>query len=212
MHFNDRAPRPASYDERRKHILDAARSLFLAKSFNEISVRELERQSGYTRGAIYYYFADKEEIYLTIVLDDLTEVYGALTDAVARFDTPSRQLVAMIESYAGLYFERKAVFDTLVKFFFGDRPDDIRRQAQMVKADELLEQSIALVEAVIVAGNSAGSFDCREPRFAALSLWGMMVTVLQMTSDNPRLATVGLPREVLVQQIVEYHLHVVGAT
>lgn len=51
----------------RKHILDTAFSLFLSKSYKAVTMSELERATGLTKGAFYHYFKSKEEIFVEIV-------------------------------------------------------------------------------------------------------------------------------------------------
>ena len=50
-------------DSRRALMLDAARSVFERLGIEGASIREIARQAGYTPGAIYSYFENKEAIY-----------------------------------------------------------------------------------------------------------------------------------------------------
>jgi len=51
----------------RKHILDTAFSLFLTKSYKAVTMSELEKSTGLTKGAFYHYFKNKEDIFVEIV-------------------------------------------------------------------------------------------------------------------------------------------------
>ncbi len=51
----------------RKHILDTAFALFLTKSYKAVTMSELEKSTGLTKGAFYHYFKNKEEIFVEIV-------------------------------------------------------------------------------------------------------------------------------------------------
>ncbi|HMM74010.1 MAG TPA: helix-turn-helix domain-containing protein, partial [Rhodocyclaceae bacterium] len=48
---------------RRELVLDAARSAFFELGMEKASIREIAHRAGYTPGAIYSYFASKEEVY-----------------------------------------------------------------------------------------------------------------------------------------------------
>ena len=50
-------------DGRRKLILEAARTLFLEKGFNNVTVDEIAKFAELGKGSIYLYFNGKEEIY-----------------------------------------------------------------------------------------------------------------------------------------------------
>lgn len=51
----------------REHILRTAFKLFLKKSFKAVTMSELEKETGLTKGAFYHYFKNKEEIYIEVI-------------------------------------------------------------------------------------------------------------------------------------------------
>jgi TetR/AcrR family transcriptional regulator, acrAB operon repressor len=50
-------------DLTRKRILDAAREVFLSKGVGNTSMDEIARKAGVTRGAIYWHFSHKKELF-----------------------------------------------------------------------------------------------------------------------------------------------------
>jgi AcrR family transcriptional regulator len=58
-------------DARREHILSAARAVFIEVGLEAVSMREIAKRAGYTAGAIYSYFASKEEIYGALLAESL---------------------------------------------------------------------------------------------------------------------------------------------
>lgn len=54
----------------KKKILEKAFSLFLTKSYDSVSMREIQEDTGLSRGAIYHHFKSKEDIY-----DQVVEIY-----------------------------------------------------------------------------------------------------------------------------------------
>src|SRR5215471_13865816 len=50
-------------EEMRSLILDAARKIFLAKGYEEASIRNIAEEIDYSPGTIYLYFKDKDEIF-----------------------------------------------------------------------------------------------------------------------------------------------------
>src|SRR5690606_4589116 len=71
-------------DARRALVLDAARSAFMELGMEKASIREIARRAGYTPGAIYSYFANKEEVYGALLAESLERlnrhVQAALDD------------------------------------------------------------------------------------------------------------------------------------
>ena len=51
----------------REHILQTALSLFITKSYKAVTMSDLEKATGLTKGAFYHYFKNKEEIFIEII-------------------------------------------------------------------------------------------------------------------------------------------------
>lgn len=67
----------------KKKILEKSFALFLTKSYDSVSMREIQDAAGVSRGAIYHHFKSKEEIYEQIVNDYLLPIfssYSLITD------------------------------------------------------------------------------------------------------------------------------------
>jgi AcrR family transcriptional regulator len=58
-------------DTVRRQILNAARTLFLAEGYANVSMRKIAEQIEYSPGAIYSYFASKEEIFFALAEEGL---------------------------------------------------------------------------------------------------------------------------------------------
>src|SRR4051794_21115848 len=65
------ARQKAMTDQRRALILDAARAAFFELGLDRTSIREIAQRAGYTPGAIYSYFANKEEVYGALLGESL---------------------------------------------------------------------------------------------------------------------------------------------
>ncbi len=53
----------AKSEDTREHILNVAFELFLNKGYKEVTMSELEKATGLTKGAFYHHFKDKLEIF-----------------------------------------------------------------------------------------------------------------------------------------------------
>src|SRR3954469_11014580 len=54
-------------DETREHVLAAAGRVFAARGFHGTSLDAIAEEAGFSRGAVYYNFADKEELFLELL-------------------------------------------------------------------------------------------------------------------------------------------------
>src|SRR5436190_9617411 len=75
----------------REALLDAAAAVFARRGFHGASLDEIAETAGYTRGAIYKHFADKEEL-LHEVCVQLNERTFAEFDEAPGMDLPFDQI------------------------------------------------------------------------------------------------------------------------
>jgi len=72
-----RAQKPS--DNRRK-LLDAARDLMVEKGYAETGTEEIVARAGVTRGALYYQFADKEDLFAALCREVAETLIERVTD------------------------------------------------------------------------------------------------------------------------------------
>ena len=61
--------------QRREQMLDAANDLFAERGYEEVSVEDIARAAGVTRGLVHHYFGGRTEVYIALLqrLDALRE-------------------------------------------------------------------------------------------------------------------------------------------
>ena len=61
--------------QRRDQILDAANDLFAERGYEEVSIEDIARAAGVTRGLVHHYFGGRTEVYIALLerLDALRE-------------------------------------------------------------------------------------------------------------------------------------------
>lgn len=87
--------------ERRFAILDVAAEVFAAHGFAEASYNQIIAQCGLSKGVFYYYFDDKEDLYLTVVADALSRM-GAQLGATTHATTAEELWEQAERLYCGL--------------------------------------------------------------------------------------------------------------
>ena len=81
-------------DETRERLIEAARRLFVDKSYAETGTPEIAREAGVTRGALYHHFADKQALFAAVVEREASTV----ADEIERHTTESSTAtIALIE-------------------------------------------------------------------------------------------------------------------
>lgn len=93
----------AMNDSRRALMLDAARSVFGRLGIEGASIREIAKQAGYTPGAIYSYFENKEAIYGALLAESLERLNTAVDAAGVAGLSPAELLEAKAGAWFGFY-------------------------------------------------------------------------------------------------------------
>ena len=63
-------------------ILDAARKVFSEKGFFDARLEDIAAAAGFSKAALYTYYTDKEEIFLSLAIRDLENLYHRLETSV----------------------------------------------------------------------------------------------------------------------------------
>src|SRR4051812_33026943 len=66
-------------EQRHNQILDAANALFAKRPYDEVSIEDIARAAGVTRGLVHHYFGGRKEVYI-----GLLERLGAQREDVLR--------------------------------------------------------------------------------------------------------------------------------
>ncbi|MFD5177300.1 TetR/AcrR family transcriptional regulator [Nocardia sp. NPDC058379] len=74
-------------ERRRKQILEAAQRCFTRKGFHETSMQDVFAESGLSAGAVYRYFASKNDIIFALIVDTMTPLRGRMAEII-RSETP----------------------------------------------------------------------------------------------------------------------------
>jgi len=94
----------------RERILDAARSLFAERGFDDVTVSEIATKSAVARGTIFNHFQSKHGMIEAITGDVVAYYAGLLDQALAAESTPVPQLVRALFSYMGAGIESSQTF------------------------------------------------------------------------------------------------------
>ena len=149
-------------------ILDAAQHLILQNGYAGLSMRDLSRDSGLAKGTIYYYFQDKEEIYLNVVERDLLNMQTRIQAAAQTPGDCTTRLRAVISAYFDLAQANRSIFIARLREISG-MESALRNLLQRHRT--ALMQPIA---DIIEEGIANGIFRPLQPHMVITSLIGMM--------------------------------------
>jgi AcrR family transcriptional regulator len=130
-------------EETRELVLAAAARVFAQRGFHATSLDAIAEEAGFSRGAVYYNFADKEELFLELLdrrcaerAQDLREVFADTPEDDVAATSRQAQLAAQhaLDAMTGdpewraLYLEflAHAARDTAFRRRFSKRSDEMR--------------------------------------------------------------------------------------
>jgi AcrR family transcriptional regulator len=85
-------------DARPQELLAAALDLFVERGFASTRLEDVARRAGVSKGTLYLYFTNKEELFKAVVRDSIVPVIGAAEDSIAGFDGHSADLLRSVLS------------------------------------------------------------------------------------------------------------------
>lgn len=95
---------------RKKDILEAALVLFAEKDFHEVTVDEIAECVGLSKGTLYLYFKNKEDLFFSIIEEKTDELFHRLQSAIQGNAPYLKRLEDLIRSYLAFFEEHKHYF------------------------------------------------------------------------------------------------------
>ena len=110
----------------RTRLIEAAERLFIRKGFDDASVDEISEAAGYSRGAFYSNFDDKEQVFLAVIDRCRPKAPKVLDDMFQRITEPAERDAAVREWFSNQWrlkdfialrmeFARRAMRDRSVR-------------------------------------------------------------------------------------------------
>jgi AcrR family transcriptional regulator len=160
----------------RARILSEAARLFVARGYDGISMREIAEACGVSKAGLYYYFKDKEELFVEILYSYLKELSQAI-GACNRPDWSVRQkLTAVMEAIFAQPPERRDIIRLAGQEMSQVNPE-ARRQFGLIYHQEFIGQ----IETMLAGGIAAGELRSMDVSQAAWVYLGMMYPFFKPT-------------------------------
>ena len=186
--------------ERKAQILRAARAIFIERGYLAARVEDIASRAGLSKGAVYFYFTSKREVFDALVDEELAITASFLVEA----EKDERPAVIKMVDLGRKYLDYFAGLKTPPRFFLlmselAIRDEDLRKRVNAVH-----EQFIVATERVIAQGIQEGAFRDYDPRAVALflkafidglagqSAVGMRPDVDRLANDGIRMLLTGL--------------------
>ena len=192
-------------DERPQEILDAALTVFAERGYRNTRLEDIGEAAGVTKGAIYHYFANKEDLLLRAIEHRSKEAFGRVEEIVRDRTAPvSTRLRLLVRRWFGsVPKERLAVVTLLLQGIAHEAPAAFRRWLAGGPT-----ASMRLIATLVREGQERGEFrpDADADVAARLLVSGLLQqTVWQQYAES--VPDAGIEQERLVDSALELFLH-----
>ncbi len=164
----------------RERIADAAGQLFAVQRFHEVRMDDIATEAGVSKGTLYRYFADKEDLYFGLVASGTEQLLEQFERAVDPALDPRTNLCRIVEAMIGFFDRRSYFFDLLQRVESMNTGD---REFPWIKTRQ---QMLDFVSGCVAACNPAASNTPNgDPRFYSLLLLGAVRAIIRF-GQRPR--------------------------
>ncbi len=152
--------------ERRSQILRAARAVFIDKGYIAARVEDVAKRASISKGAVYFYFSSKRELFMALVQEEHENTYSFL-DRAEQDDRPAAiKLLDLGQQYLDYFAGLKSP----PRFFLmmceqGIRDDEIREEVQAVH-----QRFVDAATLILAQGMAEGTFRRSDPQGVAMML------------------------------------------
>jgi AcrR family transcriptional regulator len=191
-------------EERPKQILDAALAVFAERGLAAARLDDIAKAAGVSKGTIYLYFANKEELFREVVR---ATVISFIERGEAYFEAekdPERTLVLWMEGHwSWICSPVFPAIHRLVSSELRDYPD-----LAAFYATEVVGRAQRLVCGILERGMDTGVFRRMDPLVAARMLSALFVTHgTWYHQRNSFKSVANIPDGVLLAQIRDFFFH-----
>ena len=93
------ATRPDRGEATREALLSAARALFAEHGYAGVATEEVVRRAGVTRGALYHYFRDKQDLFRAVFEQTEAEIMQTIIARVEGLTDPMEELAVGVRAF-----------------------------------------------------------------------------------------------------------------
>ena len=152
--------------QRREQILDAALHVIVRNGYHQSRMDDIVSKSGLSKGAIYWYYKSKKDVYLDLVNHWVIRYSDSLLELPQEDISAGEQLINMFHTFLNQFEKDPIVFKALLEFWsLAGRDTDFN-----LKLEKVTYNFIQYIESIIIKGVDSGEFKHVNPNISALSI------------------------------------------
>ncbi len=156
----------------RGEILEAAKRVFAEKGFAAATIDEIAQEAEFSKGALYFYFDSKEDLFLSIIRQITDELEGKIREVVGESTDVQDKIESLVNSHLS-FFERDKEFFQIIA---SEHPRLEAETEGRLKGElrERILKYLNVIEEVMKEGVSKGMLKDINPSTLATALIGII--------------------------------------
>ena len=164
-------------EQRRNQILDAARYLLFHSGIKNISMSKIAGQAELGVGTIYFYYQNKEEIFVALQEEGLSLLHDQIVTISNKRISQKKKLIQAAKAYCRFSVEHKNYFD-IINYFLSSstvffKPDLKNR------IDQSGYKILSVIRKIVEKGIEKGQFKQTDSEKYTILFWATIHGVLQ---------------------------------
>lgn len=186
-------------DQMKRRILGASMSLFIQRGFENVTMRKIAAEIGFSPATIYRYFNDKDEIFFALREEGFTKFHQRqLAERIS--DDPAARLREHAGAYVGFALENPEYYEIMFL---------MRAPVERVLENEewgATVRSLDLLRDDLQSAREAGIVGMNEAGIGELVFWSMLHGILSLVLSKRLVAHSNLTDDELVAKVVDCFL------
>jgi TetR/AcrR family transcriptional regulator len=173
-------------ERRRSEIVDAAERVFAQKGLDRATMADVADEARLSRGLVYFYFKDKDDLYLALTVRAMERLRLSFEAAVIGHPNGLAKIIAIGRAYVAFHHEQPQYFQAMADI--EAREVDMESAPTDNAAACMTEGAciLAFMAQIIAEGIADGSIrsDVGDPMLTGINLWGFTHGIIQLAANK----------------------------
>ncbi|WP_442889440.1 TetR/AcrR family transcriptional regulator [Congregicoccus parvus] len=173
-------------ERRRETILEAATQLFAERGLENVTFGDIAKATGLSRPLVYFYFPDRETLFLETVVRSEQELHSRFVTAVKPHLDGHEQIVAIGRAYVAFLRERPCCFSLITAHGARKVTEACHEHPLQAQVEEVHKATMELMTRTLARGVGEGVLrkDLGDLLQVAVCLWGFTHGIVQIISHK----------------------------
>ena len=167
----------------KRRIFETAIKLFAKKGYENTGIDEITAVAGYAKGALYYHFETKEDLFDLLVEEGFNLLSNSIEIKMKKCDNPIDKLKAILMVEIKSIVKYEELITVIMNNILGET-------SRAKKCKAYLDKYIDIIKAVVQEGIDKGIFYNGDSEAIACGIWGVTFSSLLYRVKKERNVTI----------------------